>query len=127
MPYGKYLLVVDGEETDISTNPKYSNVCNVQDFDEIGLYVKEDNTNAIKFTVEARGAVHTKDNAWTEILTEKTVAKDGHLFVGQVDKTLTDYEVCELLNEAWAEIRIKYYDSVDDTHGKLYAWINRRN
>ena len=127
MPYGKYLLVVDGEATTVSGSPKYSDVCNVQNFKTIGIYVKEDNTNAIKFTLEARGAVHSKDADWTEILPEKTVAKDGHLFVGQVDKTLVGYQVCELLNEAWAEIRIKYYDSVDATHGKVYAWINRRN
>ena len=126
MPYDKYLLVVEGEETTASTSPKYSEVCNVQDYEEIGLYVKEDNTNAIKFTVEARGAVHSKDSEWTEILDEQPIAQNGHLFIGQTAKELSNYKECELLNENWAEIRIKYYDSVNGSHGKVYAWINRR-
>jgi len=117
MPLGKYMLVIDGVTTTASTAPQYSATANVQNFKSVLVYVKEDNVNAIKFTVEARASDHAKA-PWETVVTVQTVATNGSAII-----TVTD---AADLEAAWFEIRIKYYDSVDGTHGKVYAWINRR-
>jgi hypothetical protein len=113
----KYELVVDGATTTASGSPQYSLTANVQNFAKCLIFVKEDNTNAIKFTVEARAADHAKA-AWTEIKSVVTVAKDG-------TEVITVADAADL-DSPWFEIRLKYYDSVDGVHGKIYAWINRK-
>jgi hypothetical protein len=117
MPLPKYALVIDGITTTASTSPQYSATANVQNFKSVLVYVKEDNVNAIKFTVEARASNHAKA-PWETVVTVQTVAKDGSSIITVADGAD--------LEGAWFELRIKYYDSVDGTHGKVYAWINRR-
>jgi hypothetical protein len=117
MSLSKYALVIDGVTTTASGSPQYSATANVQNFKSVLVYVKEDNTNAIKFTVEARASNHAKA-PWETVVTVQTVATNGSAII-----TVTDFADLE---GAWFEIRIKYYDSVDNTHGKVYAWINRR-
>jgi hypothetical protein len=67
--------------------------------------------------VQARASDHAKAT-WETVVTEQSVAKNGSAIITVADGAD--------LEGAWFEIRIKYYDSVDTVHGKVYAWINRR-
>ena len=124
--YSNKTPLVDGVT---STNAYVeSKSISVESFRQIMIQVKEDNVNAITVALEARVAQHPKA-PWVVISTEYALAKNGFIiFVGLEAITLpaTDVESVEMLNCPWIELRLKWKSTVGDTHGKIYAWVNKR-
>lgn len=124
--YSNKTPLVDGVT---STNAYVtSKAISVENFRQLMIQVKEDNINAITVALEARVAQHAKA-PWVVISTEYALAKNGKItFTALEGITLpaADIECVEMLNEPWIEIRLKWKSTIADTHGKLYAWVNKR-
>ena len=121
-------MVVDGVTTKAAASAEYSKNISVENFRQIMIHIEEDNTNAVKAQIEARAAQHAKAD-WIPITDVQTIAKNGNLVITSLEGVAypaSGVLCCEMLDEPWIEIRIKYYDSVDATHGKVYAWVNKR-
>ena len=119
MPAGRKDKILDTATTNDSGITS-TIVSGLLDYEDVILFIEEENTNAVEYQVEVTPAFYPLEPTgsdditakWYTLLAWTDLAKDG--------------EIALAIGDAWDAVRVKVRSDVTATAGVVSVWVNRK-